>query len=526
MNKKIISGILTSSIILGMSTPIFAFSKEENVYANLENNGDIKNVYIVNTFMLDEEGKITDYGNYKDLRNLSGSEKIESNNDKIVLNGKEGKNYYQGTMQNANLPWNIKVNYYLNGKEIKAQELAGKSGALEIKIRIKQNKNADKTFFENYLLQTSLSLDTEKCKNIQAEGATIANVGSNKQLNYNILAGSEKDISIKADVTNFELSDGISFNGLLMSMAIDNFDTSVINDKTALLKTGVSKLNTGVNTLKSGSNKYNSGVLEFANKTKSLPTQSKKVQNAIDELLSGVKTMENKISSVGTTQNTQVQNTIKSNATKEATNQVQTQVTNEIGKLQQSEWFQNLDENSKNQIMNSIKETATNVATGTANNVANNTASIVSSAYATNTKNAMSELNGGLKSLENGLTKLSQEYSKMDKGLNEISTNTKKIAKLYSEINKGITELANGINNLNNKTQNLDTQVNEEIEKILDKFENSNYKPVSFTSTKNEDIQSVQFVIKTEGISIKEEIKDEKKEEEKTNLWQKFINLF
>lgn len=526
MNKKITSTIIMASIVMTLGNPIFADTKEENIYANLDSNGNIKNVYVVNSFILEEDGKISDYGNYTDLRNLSGSEKIISDGDLINIDGKAGKNFYQGTMNNANLPWKINVKYYIDGKEMRADELSDKSGELEIKISIKKNEDAESTFFENYLLQTSLSLDTEKCKNIQAEGATIANVGSSKQLTYNVLAGSEKDIDIKADVTNFELPDGISFNGLLMSIAIDNFDTSVIEDKVALLKSGVSKLNNGTSNLKNGSSKYNNAISEFASRTKDLPSQSKQVQNGINKALEGVKTIEKNISSINSSSNNQIQQTVKNTASKEAKTQIQEQITKEITQLKQSEWYINLEPSEQVQIVNTIKEVATNVGTMTANNVATSTADIVSKAYESNMKNAIGELQTGLKNLESGLETLSKEYSKMDTGLNQISSASNSLSSSYIELNKGITEISNGIKKLNDKTQTLDTNVDEEIEKILQKFENTNYTPISFTSPENKDIKAVQFVIKTEGISIKEESKEQTTQKEELNFWQKFAKLF
>ncbi len=39
-------------------------------------------------------------------------------------------------------------------------------------------------FFDNYLIQGTVTLDTKKCSNIQADGATQANVGSDRQLLY------------------------------------------------------------------------------------------------------------------------------------------------------------------------------------------------------------------------------------------------------------------------------------------------------------------------------------------------------
>ena len=48
----------------------------------------------------------------------------------------------------------------------------------------------------------------------------------------------------------------------------------------------------------------------------------------------------------------------------------------------------------------------------------------------------------------------------------------------------------------------------------------------SFVSEKNTNIDSVQFVIKTEGIKTEEVEDTEEKETEERNVWKKFLALF
>ena len=53
-----------------------------------------------------------------------------------------------------------------------------------ISLSVKDNKDSDDEFFDNYLIQGTVTLDTKKCSNIQADGVTQANVGSDRQLLY------------------------------------------------------------------------------------------------------------------------------------------------------------------------------------------------------------------------------------------------------------------------------------------------------------------------------------------------------
>ena len=180
-NKKAIaiamSGlILTSNLFTSTSLAVSKSSeKEEVIYINLDSSGNIEKIYAVNIF---KDKNITDYGSYTEVKNMNTSDKINYSNGVVTVNNSRDKLYYEGIMHNdTDIPWDISITYKLDGKEYTADEIAGKSGKLEMHISIKENKNTKSQFFDNYALQTSLQLDTNLCKNIKSDGATVANVG-------------------------------------------------------------------------------------------------------------------------------------------------------------------------------------------------------------------------------------------------------------------------------------------------------------------------------------------------------------
>src|SRR5699024_11585979 len=89
--------------------------------------------------------------------------------------------FYQGTLDNQALPWNISITYVLDGEEIKPIELAGKSGQLEIQIETSENTKVDPVFFEYYLLQIEMTLDPLHFGHIQAPEGTEANDGRSEE---------------------------------------------------------------------------------------------------------------------------------------------------------------------------------------------------------------------------------------------------------------------------------------------------------------------------------------------------------
>ena len=242
--------------------------KEEVVYVNLNTDGSVKEINVVNIFDLDKDGQIVDYGSYESLRNMTTTDKIEYSGDKITVDAKAGKLYYEGKLSKNVMPWDFSLHYYLDGKEYPAEEIAGKSGALKITMSIRKNPDCSGTFFENYALQASVTLDTNQCENIVTEDATVANVGSKKQLTYTILPGKEADLTITADVKDFEMP-AIAVNGVPLSLNIDVDDEELMSkvdelvDGIVKLDDGSLELKDGASDLKNGSSDLESGALDL-----------------------------------------------------------------------------------------------------------------------------------------------------------------------------------------------------------------------------------------------------------------------
>lgn len=190
--KRLIQRVaaLTAALCVAAAcvAPVYAETanteKEENVYVSLAGDGSVADIYIVNMFALDGKTEIRDYGAYSSVRNLTSEADISLDGDSVTVSAEAGTFYYQANLKDAQLPWNISVAYMLDGKNVAADELAGANGHLVISGSVTKNKLADGDFYEAYMVQATVLLDTVKCRNIQTEGATEANVGADKQLSY------------------------------------------------------------------------------------------------------------------------------------------------------------------------------------------------------------------------------------------------------------------------------------------------------------------------------------------------------
>ncbi len=261
--------------------------KEEVVYAVTEGNGAVKGIYVVNSF---SGGDITDYGNYSQVKMLTSETPINKNGDKITFTDKGKKVYYEGTMdKTAPIPWNIVIRYFMDGKEYSSTEIAGKSGKLEIRFQITKNEACKGTFYEDYALQATFLLDTNKCTSITANDATIANVGSNKQLAYTILSGEGIDTVITADVQNFEM-DAVTINGIRLNLDVD-IDDSELMEEIGKLIDGTVELNDGAISLKDGANALKDGGLQLAEGSASLKNGTDGLAGGIADLQAGAEAM-------------------------------------------------------------------------------------------------------------------------------------------------------------------------------------------------------------------------------------------
>lgn len=334
MNRnKLIAGMLAAAIITVnvSASGMTAFAadgstnqKEEVVYVMTDAKGSVSNVNVVNIF---GKGSITDYGNYSSVKMLNTTDDISISDDKVTFNTDKDKVYYQGTLENVQLPWNIKFTYILDGKEMTPEQIAGKSGKLEIRIKIDKNDKASGDFYDNYALQASLTLDTNKCKNIVAEDAALANVGADKQISYTVLPGKGLDAVITADVTDFEM-DAAAINGVMLNLDVEIDDAELMDKVTQImdasksinegavklsdgsselvdggssLSEGAGTLHDGVSTLNDGISTLGDGVVKMQDALNQLNSKSSELTSGSSQMLDALKTVQSELDKVSMT---------------------------------------------------------------------------------------------------------------------------------------------------------------------------------------------------------------------------------
>nr|MDY4971547.1 hypothetical protein [Lachnospiraceae bacterium] len=304
MNKnRVFAGLMAGVMVSSAVVPGFSAEasgkkeKEEVIYINLDAAGSVKDIYAVNIF---GKGSVVDYGDYSSVEMLNTTDEMNRNGEEISFTTDSDRVYYKGKMNSTEIPWKISICYMLDGREYESEDLAGKSGKLQIRFQVTENKAYKGGFFDHYALQASFTLDTEKCTGIEASGATMANAGSDKQISYTILPGKGIDASITADVTDFEMS-AVSINGIPLSLDVDVDDEELmdqvtdlldaieqIDDGTGELKDGASDLKDGIADLKDGAFGLNSGAEDVDEGAAGLKSGAEDLNKGASDLTSGI----------------------------------------------------------------------------------------------------------------------------------------------------------------------------------------------------------------------------------------------
>lgn len=562
--------------------------KSEVVYATLNANGDQKEMYVVNSFTVDKPGKMVDFGPYTSVGNLTNLTDMKLKDNQVTFTATEDEFYYQGNIENKPLPWDINVSYKLNGKTVSPDELLGKDGQFEVHIDTKANQKANSNFFENYMLQISLPLNSEIYQNIETENGTIANAGKNKQVTFTVMPEKEDSFVVKADVKDLEM-ESIEISAVTSSMSIDSPDsedmtedmkslsdaTEEINDGVGELNEGIAELNNGAASIQEGSASYKNGINKLANRSSELIKGSKEIDKALEEMSQSVGSGSNE-TNVGELKKLQKGLTEIANGlgeTKKGLSDLKKQYTKAYDALDKSMAAIPVgdisdDEIKKLKASNADPEVIEKlIKTHKAAGAAKGTYSSVKKAFqavnptldgvigslqkmktnvetmADNLGKSLDNMNvdESMKKLQQGLSTLSSNYQSFHSGLVDYTGGVSEVSRSYGNLHGGITdltdgtsELENGVNDLHEgttelaeSTNDLPDQMQTEIDQMINEYDKSDFNPVSFVSSKNKKVNSVQFVIKTESIK-KDDDKQESKEQEKEKkgFWDRLFDLF
>ena len=236
---KVVGSVVLSAVMSGSMMPVTVFAqnndenpteKTETVYSVLNSDGSISDT-IVSSWLHDEDGinNIKETLNLKDVKNIKSNEKPSKDGNTYTWNAKGNDVYYEGTATKQ-LPVSVKIRYELDGQEMSAKDIEGKSGHLKLTISFTNNYSKVKNIngksiviHPSYLAGGMLNMSTGNFTNVKCESGKIVNDGTNEMLAFanipglnetlksagldkvNNQLGISDDVTVEADVNNFDL---------------------------------------------------------------------------------------------------------------------------------------------------------------------------------------------------------------------------------------------------------------------------------------------------------------------------------
>ena len=322
--KKNIEKILALSLVSSMTFANLSFAeqqdlikKSETVYVTVEGN-EIKDKSVSVWLNSDKNIKANDKSNLKNVKDLKTDKELKSENGYLKLDENKKDIYYKGDTDKK-LPVDVSVKYFLDGKEMKASELEGKSGHLKIVITSKNNRYEAKTIdgqsrnvYSPYVVVAAMTFDDEKVENITSDDIKVVKDGKNeivttvmtpgmKQNLSEIVEDKELDnfkdeVSVEMDIKDYkpvEIYSVITNEFFQEKKNIDSLDklqngvkelqdnSQKLVDASVKLSEGQDKLNSGISQMQTGVTKLHSGSQKLASSTQQMQGKFSGIQSKV-----------------------------------------------------------------------------------------------------------------------------------------------------------------------------------------------------------------------------------------------------
>lgn len=326
---KVVGSVLLSAVMAGSMMPVTVFAqsndenpteKTETVYSVLNSDGSISDT-IVSSWLHDEDGinNIKETLNLTDVKNIKSNEKPSKDGNTYTWNAKGNDVYYEGTATKQ-LPVSVKIRYELDGQEITANDIQGKSGHLKLTISFTNNYSEVKNIngksivvHPSYLAGGMLNMSTGKFSNVKCESGKIVNDGTNEMLAFanipglnetlksagldkvNNQLGISDDVTVEADVNDFDLGSIMVGMTNEIDLASELGDIGSVSE----LTDGIDQLIEADNQLIDGSKQLYDGTTQLKEQAAPLTGSSNQVRQlsaGAIQLNDGVKALQTGIS--------------------------------------------------------------------------------------------------------------------------------------------------------------------------------------------------------------------------------------
>lgn len=258
MKRNKLRRVTATALLLSFALPQCAqaaaptVETDETVYINMDYYGAPTNTRIVKGVNLNGHTEFTDFGDYKDVYNMSTFDEPTLKDGSVYWKLDTDKNrfYYEcipNDTVNIQMPWNFDVSYKLNGVPVEADQCAGASGTIQMDIHAVPNTYASDYYKNNMMLVCATGIDMSKALSIDAPGAQIQSFGTYKLVMFMGLPGEENTFTVRIGSNDFESMGLIMFMTPATTSALDIM--SSMRDIKDRLKNSGDNLYTGVSSM-------------------------------------------------------------------------------------------------------------------------------------------------------------------------------------------------------------------------------------------------------------------------------------
>ena len=307
MKRNKLRRVTATALLLSFALPQCAqaaaptVETDETVYINMDYYGAPTNTRIVKGVNLNGHTEFTDFGDYKDVYNMSTFDEPTLKEGSVYwkLNTDKNRFYYEcipNDTVNIQMPWNFDVSYKLNGVPVEADQCAGASGTIQMDIHAVPNTYASDYYKNNMMLVCATGIDMSKALSIDAPGAQIQSFGTYKLVMFMGLPGEENTFTVRIGSNDFESMGLIMFMTPATTSALDIM-SSMRDIKDRLensgdnLYTGVSSMLSTMQAVQSSLSSMSSGISGIDQVRKqlikdrgTLDPRTDAALNALDEL--------------------------------------------------------------------------------------------------------------------------------------------------------------------------------------------------------------------------------------------------
>ena len=277
-------------------------SKDETVYVIANAQGGVQKVIVSDELKnTSKDASINDSSCLSDIKNLKGTENYKKNSDGTMTWDAEGKYiFYQGTTDKT-VPVQLTVSYKLDGKDVSAEELAGKSGKVVIRYDYKNDESVTNNTTVPFLALTGMILNNDKFSNITVSNGKIVDDGDSSVVIGFALPGVkecldlsddtgeiENYVEISADAKNFSLGSTLTYASCDFVNELDADKIGSVGDLTGQL----SQVSSAVSQLTDGSSTLYDGLCTLLEKSGEMSNGIGTLYSGATELSTGLATLD------------------------------------------------------------------------------------------------------------------------------------------------------------------------------------------------------------------------------------------